>query len=487
MTSLRNLITPEEYQILDEYRKTHLPAESQSTFTSSYNLLKEWESAKTNLYHLLGDSLTYSFTVESNELNTHSLDHLLHVHPFAKDFYRWNNKQPKSAIQLMMSEHLLNNNLKHLDTPTFTIEKPDGHKITFDRQSHPLRILQKISRAFGFSEHFEDFRNECSKITQYQKTYTCTLSIHPMDYLTLSNNSNGWTSCLNLDSTDPGCYSAGVSNILNSPYLLVAYIASNSKTCGGWNSKIWRETFLITPGLLMGIKGYPVWDRSIEAQVLDQLRILAKESFPLELDQYDGESKRFKSNDADMFEFIFDYAYDDLLYAHNCYLNYDNFINENTFDNEFNDFEVVGASQCLWCGELYPELDGTNSPVCIDCDNRPICTCCGERHSSDELQLIDGVLLCDDCVYHCTQWDSYNEEYTLPQNASLIIIDENVYFYVRTTDVTNLWLDPVDPVETGLRRGLDEEGSFTYQELKYIININNLSEEGREIYDRFRK
>lgn len=483
MTSLRNLITPEEYQILDNYRITHLPADSHSKFTSSYDLLKEWESAKSNLFCLLGDQLTYSFPVHTKSLDT-KIDDLLKNHPFVKDFNNWLDRSIYPLSQLLKREHLVENNLKDLITPTYSILKPDGHKITFDRKSHPLRILQKISNAFGFNQHFEDFRNECSKATQFQSTYTCTLSIHPMDFLTLSNNANGWKSCLNLDDLDPGCYSAGISNILNSPYLLVAYIASSDRTYCGWNSKIWRETFIVTPGLIMGIKGYPNWDRSIESQVLQQLRILAMETFPLEPTQYDGESKRFSSNPDDMFCFFFDNAYDDLCYEHACYLNYTNFISKNIFDNEYNDFEIAGTPQCLWCGELYPEFDGTSSPVCIECDFRPQCVNCGERHSVEE---VEGVTLCVDCIQSATQFDGYNEEYVLPQNTSLVCFDKNTWTWVRTTDIPDLWLSPVEPVESGYRRGINEEGTFVYMELQYNIDINNLSEEGKDLYDYIRR
>lgn len=496
MTSLRNFITPEEYKVLNDYRETHLPADSTSTFIDSHDLLTEWESAKSNLFHLLGDQLTYSFPIQANSLGNR-IDELLNTHQFVKDFDNWLREFCRSShtttypiSQLLNKEHLLENNLKNLITNKQTITKPDGHKISFDRNSHPLRILKKISRAFGFDKHFEDFRNECSKITQFQKIYTCTLSIHPMDYLTLSNNVNGWTSCLRLDASEPGCYSAGVSNILNSPYLLVAYIASDSKTYCNWNSKIWRETFIIQPGLIMGIKGYPNWDHSIETQVLNQLRILAEanlgEHFPPVLDSYDGDSKRFISKKENMFTFLFDNAYDDLVYTHNCYLNYNHFITNNLFDNEYNDFEVAGASQCLWCGELYPDFDGTASPVCYNCDNRPECILCGERHSVEDIFNLEGVILCESCYYSLAQWDSYNGEYYLPQNTSLVFFPTDRRCYVRTTDIPSLWLEPVEPITTGFRRGVTEDGTSSYQEQKYELHIDNLSEKGRELYDYIR-
>lgn len=69
------------------------------------------------------------------------------------------------------------------------------------------------------------------------------LSIHPMDFFTLSNNNNKWKTCFSIPYGD---YSAGILSLLQDKITLVAYIHD---PCSSpiwlqhhiWNNKVWRQ------------------------------------------------------------------------------------------------------------------------------------------------------------------------------------------------------------------------------------------------------
>ena len=92
---------------------------------------------------------------------------------------------------------------------------------------------------------FECFRQAHSRALNCKtiKGNLC-LSIHPLDYVTMSDNTFNWDSCMNW----MGCcgdFRLGTIECMNSPYIVVAYVESeNEKLVFGhheWNSKRWRE------------------------------------------------------------------------------------------------------------------------------------------------------------------------------------------------------------------------------------------------------
>lgn len=94
-----------------------------------------------------------------------------------------------------------------------------------------------------YDKKMEEYRIEASMILgRKTKKKTICLSIHPLDYLTMSDNNHGWCSCLSLK--DRGCYSSGVFEALRDKHTIVAYIEGTTpmKITSDltWNSKSWR-------------------------------------------------------------------------------------------------------------------------------------------------------------------------------------------------------------------------------------------------------
>lgn len=118
------------------------------------------------------------------------------------------------------------------------------HKNTYEAESISIPKGIKIIKAFKYfikdKNLLYNIQNRASMIIQENKIegHLC-LSIHPLDYLTISENTLGWRSCHALN----GDYRAGNLNYMADNSTIVCYLASDAPcTLYGveWNNKKWR-------------------------------------------------------------------------------------------------------------------------------------------------------------------------------------------------------------------------------------------------------
>jgi hypothetical protein len=78
-------------------------------------------------------------------------------------------------------------------------------------------------------EDFKKWQTWLSTICTVKEYKTnLVLSIHPIDFMTSSDNASGWTSCMNW--RDDGGYSSGTIEMMNSNMVIIAYLENNSKS-----------------------------------------------------------------------------------------------------------------------------------------------------------------------------------------------------------------------------------------------------------------
>lgn len=106
------------------------------------------------------------------------------------------------------------------------------------------------------------------------------LSIHPFDYLSISQNNNGWRSCQSLD----GEFAAGTLSLMNDKVTVVAYLSNgedypifssiNQERMPKWNSKKWRVLVHIdkTRNRFMFSKHYPLLSPELENEVIEMIK-----------------------------------------------------------------------------------------------------------------------------------------------------------------------------------------------------------------------
>jgi len=118
-----------------------------------------------------------------------------------------------------------------------------------------------------------------------------SLSIHPLDYLSMSHNNENWRSCQSLD----GEYAAGTLSLMCDRTTLVAYLASpelQELDWGGvrWNSKKWRVLVHIdkTKNRIVLSKHYPFYSYELENQLVEMIKEIYPQFKDSEIQNLDG-------------------------------------------------------------------------------------------------------------------------------------------------------------------------------------------------------
>ena len=133
------------------------------------------------------------------------------------------------------------------------------------------------------------------------------LSIHPLDYMTMSDNDNNWDSCMKWNGV--GDYRCGTVECMNAPNVLIAYLHNPDHPMNPftfkdwkWNSKKWRELFIVNEEVISEVKGYCFQDESLTNTILMWIKELAEKNLGW---TYDNDEINIQEtipweNDADM-------------------------------------------------------------------------------------------------------------------------------------------------------------------------------------------
>ena len=287
------------------------------------------------------------------------------------------------------------------------------------------------------------------------------LSIHPLDFLSISENTYNWRSCHALN----GEYRMGNISYIQDPSTIVAYIKGEEDKKlphfpeeVPWNSKKWRVLLHISEegDLMFASKQYPFDSPEALKLVKDfvdssglindancQLNgqyTIPYDSVNIELsewcDDYISEATRFGES-ANYFDQSKRYILNDLgeivplkhyIQQDDGALNYNDVLYStvyrkpfyafthrklNSFQNipyHFSPIKIGADTRCVCCASNYPEEE---SMICTECDSKISynngswrCTECGQRFSREDVDYIEvnGDKICDYC------WDEYYQE-----------------------------------------------------------------------------
>jgi len=285
-------------------------------------------------------------------------------------------------------------------------------------------------------EHFEKYdesffktlRNyvEYYRLRHSQALNTTTLegdlclSIHPLDYITASDNNYGWESCMTWTrEDDPGEYRLGTVEMMNSPIVVVAYLEgdrpyypiNDGRT---WSNKRWREFFIVDRDIISSIRGYPYQSENLERLIVNKLAAMAEAAgYPTYLSLEEkmdpivgGCPTYFETNnmynDAQYYKQIYRASSDPTWKA-----------DEHTH-NEYRSINYSGVAICPICGaEFNRNTDESEILVCEDCEDVERCCDCGCRIPSDSAIHVDGNVYCDECVSTCEICDEVHPSYTM--------------------------------------------------------------------------
>ena len=452
------LISEKERKLITEYIETYGPIEDDfpdHPMASFETVFKEWDKKKQNLFKMLGNNLIvkrpYTYTIPQDNLVIEIINHT--NEPAYDNFRAWWHREIVASLSYEYEElyDLLNKIIKPSylaenrwpgETKVYTF--PDGETFKVSKGMRPMKIFSKVVEKYnGPKQEFEDFRIWHSQMlnTRYIDGELC-LSIHPLDYMTMSDNDNNWDSCMNW--MNPGDYRCGTLECMNSPYIVIAYLHNPNhpfrirmRDDWEWNSKRWRELFIVRPDVISEIKGYCFQDENLTNSCLMWIKELAANNLGW---TYDNDEVNVASaipfdNTHDLYiNFYQDtYMYNDLgtLDKHRGRVNREK-IGKYKDKREWEDgvqhlhygidVPIGGRATCVWCGRDIEDRDRDNAVMCFRCDNSRYCAYCGEYISNRELYYIDDLEdpICYGCYeYECSVDDLTNEVH-LTSNMSYI-------------------------------------------------------------------
>ena len=229
------------------------------------------------------------------------------------------------------------------------------------------------------------------------------LSVHPLDYFSVSDNQCGWNSCF---SVHDGSYRISTTGLLTSPNTMVAYLSSEDVEYEAynmsmtWNNKKWRTYVTMSHDQKTFHIGreYPYSNPALRQKVVEMIADLTG----LEYQEVDRE---IYINTPDAF-------YNDGFYHLYEATNIED-------DEHIDELDIAEDCYCMECGTTY-DLEGVNGICCISChpecheDYIGTCTLC-DTHIFDyeDYTYVSscGEYVCECCSPKLTYCQECNEVY----------------------------------------------------------------------------
>lgn len=433
---LYELLTNEEKESMIDYISSYAYLDNYSNHERNWDVnlervLRFWESDKRDLFQLFGGkdlilSKCVRFEEGIEEKTSKVYEYVLNYgakgRPFIDAFitFAYNLMYSHKAtdelfdlgvkLKLLVDPEYLANN--RYEGNSFVIPVIEGSltntPILVSKGCKLSKVLGKIAKEYGLL-HYEEFRNAHSLVTN-QKFFEgdLCLSIHPLDYMTMSDNDCDWSSCMSW--IEEGDYRLGTVEMMNSPCVVMAYLKAHEdmKLCDGehtWSNKKWRTMFVVDRNMIIDIRQYPYNNLALSEIAIKWLKELAVENWKASyLDtiynltankiQYIGENSTFHFNTST------GYMYPDLKSntEHQAYIGTD------VAQLGYYSFNYSGAAVCVICGDVIPYNSDEHSPRCLCCENCDpvfICSECGE-YIEGEYYMVDGCKMCEECYNNTT-------------------------------------------------------------------------------------
>ena len=473
---LFNALTTEEQGMINYW----IDAYTECTYSNAparanlETLLKTWSKEKADLFEAFGNQLILSKEIciekpeemMANELAESMTDAYGDMRIFKTSlsewFYshEWEDRPDYGVMRLVNCHCLAHNKFTGTD---FEIALPDGKSLKVPHGCKPLRALAKIAKAFDL-KGFEEFRLAHSRIlNQKQLKGEMCLSIHPMDYMTMSDNECGWTSCMSW--AEDGSFHRGTVEMMNSKYVVVAYLkAKNDMTIGSkyqWSNKKWRTLIIVDEQCVASICGYPYNNDALTNLGIDWLVELCQTNKKWEYFsknicyRYSHLGIEVKEPNCDSQFYEVSFATDDM---YNDFGSCDHWIRIGKKANSYIRINYSGEASCMHCGKTHvtfcDEEDDARVLICADCDGICVCDCCGCRVNSWDTYEVDGQCLCDCC------YDSRTLVCEITNEVHRTINVKRLYLVFDETDIRIFDAKYVFAYMKGLRSNSDKYAEF---------------------------
>ncbi len=476
-------MTCKEWDTMDIWRR-RCAASNEGKIIGTYapitEVLKVWERSKSEyLYKLFGEQLQISKHIDyskSHEQLVLEIEQMFQDGVYGRKerigstFHSlWNKYIWDHRMELDWEQELGLHRLIDPDTladnvfsgKSFEIEDAKGKRHKIHTGCKASRAIGKLVKIFGLNpEAWEDFRICHSQIlNQKNLGGTLTLSIHPMDYMTMSDNEYDWDSCMSW--LGQGDYRRGTVEMMNSVSVVVAYIAGEDTSMNigdghTWNNKKWRQLFVVTEEAILAVKGYPYYNFDLSCAIVEWLADLAHKNLGWEygeVQKYQNGGELPSLTTGEEFSISLDIGdmYNDLGCAEHCVCFNPNLAVDDLEGNYgyWLNLPYSGLGQCMVCGktENKTDFDFAYSLACNCCEEIDYCDCCNDPIPHGGGYRVDDYrVYCNDCydnhVLCCAECEELNldEEmkliYVLPRltEADTEIMRENAYWQLGSED-----------------------------------------------------
>lgn len=453
-------------------------------------ILQKWSDNKKKLFKALGKNLriSYPITVKKDEkifyreltkiyrplpadidlsypgyYQGYYQDLIEENHPFIKDLYAFLSKKYVTESNTITRSEIKHNlrsfskllSYTYIQSNTYTdfdlVFYNDNHKTkTIKRNARAIRAIQGVLKFLNYDkmENFNKWRNSLSDLNN-ARYLNCNVvfSIHPLDFMTMSDNTCNWSSCM---AWRTGSHSAGTIEMMNSNNAIVVYLESPKPFI--WNdhqipNKTWRCLLYVHKDILCLGKPYPYYHKELSFEVLKIAQQFLKENlnwkYQYQYQKY-GDLKSFYGNEDIRFnaQAHRQRSHKILLYTYGMYADL-------VEDKESvywccrnwvkDDLKICvsGRATCMNCGEYLdedicdPDFAQTSRKYCVECEKELCQTCKNvnfkEKHykillykpyiSFDALRRYPPSTVCKECF------------------DNDIFYDKNNHFFVHTNDI----------------------------------------------------
>lgn len=457
-------------------------------------LLRYWNIHKEELFQFLGNKLIVEKEIDieypgvlmwreiEEQLFHNRMPFVTHYYDMCNKVYNTDYNLYACLSSLLDIETLCHNtyNDENILVPT-----PEGKPIALNKGSKAMKMLAKIAHAYDI-DGFEEFRLRHSMILNHKRFKgTLCISVHPLDYMTMSDNTYNWDSCMSWQK--PGEYRQGTIESMNTEHVVVAYLKGKDdmdlwENGPKWNNKRWRQLFYVCPECMTDIRGYPYDDQVLRDEVFTMLRELMETNAPEWA--WEAEPRSVKAGgrfnqlwpDTGIKLFIENHImYNDYTGSHTMY------VGPSMYQHSLlhSDFTLVfsGETLCLHCGEDWTsKYDRFNTEylLCPECTGEYICSSCGECVCENDLVYFEDSdeIICHYCAervgsrcYSCGEWyHDHNIENVYMKHAGYIE-DEYIEMCPHCIE-TNPMVDDIGPIT------LESRNSWTIGRRRVVSSEN---------------
>lgn len=463
-------------------------------------ILRYWDIHKQDLFEFMGQKLIVEKHLDieypgvllwaeiEDKIFNARLSFVKAYNDLCSKFYNKDYNLYLCMTQLLSVETLCNNIYE--DDNVMIPVPGEGRPIALNRGCKVAKMLAKIAHAYDLPG-FEEFRLRHSMILNHKRFKgTLCVSIHPLDYMTMSDNDYNWDSCMSWQK--PGEYRQGTIESMNTEYVVVTYLKGDEDmdlwTDGPkWNNKRWRQLFYVCPDLVTDIRGYPYDDVVLRGEVFKMLRELMEANVP----EWAWENEAFEVKAGGRMNMLGNLAmrlyinnhimYNDYSGTHTMYIGPS--LKEYLFFHSDYTLYFSGETLCISCGENWTEQYtqfNTEYLLCPSCTGEYICDSCGESVcESDLVYFEDGDdIICHYCAerigercYSCGEWyHDYNMLHVYMRHQGEVDGDASLSMCHCCVD-NNPLKEEIGPISYEPRNG------WTIGK-RYIVNSENFNGDG---------